>query len=194
MKHEQAPESELLRSLKERGDPFETPPEYFEEQSKKMMALLDEEEDPIPSFGERQADPFSTPAGYFERFPQALFAEIDAEEASVRSMRRYVFPVAIAAAMALLIALGWIVSTDQSGFNTSPDYFSESISDFSEQEMLALLDQEDVELGLLLEMMPEQSILPEENFSDDFSEEEDEALDALFEELDPSDLESILMP
>ncbi|MEL6843203.1 MAG: hypothetical protein AAFP02_08305, partial [Bacteroidota bacterium] len=122
------------------------------------------------------------------------FEKIEAAETPVRSLRRFAFPAAIAAAMALLIALGWMVSSDQSGFSKSQDYFSENISDFSEQEMLALLDQEDVELGVLLEMMPEQSILPEESFSDDFSEEEDEALDALFEELDPSDLESLLMP
>ncbi|MEL7338980.1 MAG: hypothetical protein AAGM67_00735 [Bacteroidota bacterium] len=191
MKHEQTPESELLRSLKERGNPFEAPPQYFEQQSKRMMELLDEEpEEEIPSFGERLADPFEAPEGYFARSPKAIMEYIDEHEAPIRSMRRFVFPAAIAAAIALLIALGWMTGPEQSGFSNPSDYFGESISDFSEQEMLALLDQEDVELGVLLEMMPEESILPEETIS----EEEDEALDALFEELDHSELESILMP
>lgn len=200
-KHDEAHESELLRFLKDRGDPFSTPEGYFSEQLEQIMGKLkaEDEKDSVeesPSFGERSVEVFQTPRNYFEEFPKRMMAQLSAQEGKTISFKRFLFPAAIAAAIALLIAVGW------SGIQveTNSQMFSEGISDFSESEMLALLEQEDLDADLLLELVPEDALFeseemlafPEEEPIEDM-DEFDEELDALFDELDSSDLESLLL-
>ncbi|MFK7921834.1 MAG: hypothetical protein AB8H47_07745 [Bacteroidia bacterium] len=186
-KHEQTQESELLRLLKDKGDPFVAPEGFFQEQFGQIMGQIEDEELEVsPSFGERQNEVFQAPEGYFEQFPQRLMQQLPKQEAKTVSMRQYLFPAAIAAAIAILIAFGW------AGIKLEPtdQFLTEGMADFSATEMLAILDQENIEAELLLELMPEGSFLGPQSLID---EPLDNDLEALFDELDDSDLESLLL-
>lgn len=186
-KHEQTHESELLRSLKDRGDPFVAPEGFFQEQLGQIMERLEDEADEAaPSFGERPNEAFQTPEGYFERFPQRLMQQLPKQEAKALSMRRYIFPAAIAAAIAILVAFGW------AGIKLEPadQFLAKGMAGFSENEMLAILDQENIEAELLLELMPDGAFIGPQFLID---EPLNDDLEALLDELDNSDLESFLL-